>query len=97
MSAGIPEDVAALIFALTEAETVVTLVNLNKTEAPTVIVQGGAYGEHRIESVAIGPKTTSINSASLTVILDPGAGERLTLRMKRYANPPTIQHPYHPI
>jgi hypothetical protein len=74
---------------------VVTLVNLNTTEPRTVVMQGGAYGEHQFESVTIGQKTTPIDSALLTVQLDPGSGERLTLRMKRYANPPTVLQPWH--
>jgi hypothetical protein len=74
---------------------VVTLVNLNTTEPRTVVMQGGAYGEHQFESVTIGQKTTPIDSALLTVQLDPGSGERLSLHMKRYANAPTVLHPWH--
>jgi hypothetical protein len=93
--AGVPEDVGALVSQLSDRETVVTLVNLNNTEPRTVMVQGGAYGEHRLESVTIGGKTTRIDSGLLTVQLNPGCGERLTLRMRRYANPPTVLHPWH--
>jgi len=74
---------------------VVTLVNLNKTEPRTLVMQGGAYGEHELESVTLGQKTTPINSPLLTVQLNPGCGQRLTLQMKRYANPPTVLHPWH--
>ena len=49
--AGLPEDVAALVSEMTATSTRVTLVNLNQASARTVVVQGGAYGEHRIESV----------------------------------------------
>ncbi len=93
--AGIPEDVGALVSRLSDRETVVTLVNLNTTEPRTLVVQGGAYGEHQLESVTIGEKTTRIGSALLTVKLNAGSGEHLTLRMKRYANPPTVLHPWH--
>jgi hypothetical protein len=93
--AGVPEDVGALVSQLTDGETVVTLVNLNNTEPRTLVMQGGAYGEHQFESVTIGEKTTRIDSALLTVQLNPGGGGRLTLRMKRYANPPTVLHPWH--
>jgi hypothetical protein len=92
--AGVPEDVAALVSRLSDRETDVTLVNLNKTEPRTVVMQGGGYGEHQLERVTIGEKTTRIGSALLTVQLDPGTGARLTLRMKRYANPPTVLHPW---
>ena len=93
--AGVPEDVGVLVSQLGVGETVVTLVNLNNTEPRTLVIQGGAYGEHQLESVTSGQKTTRINSALLTVQLNPGSGERLTLRMKRYANPPTVLHPWH--
>jgi len=92
--AGVPEDVAALVSRLADRETEVTLVNLNKMEPRTVVVQGGAYGEHQFESVTIGGKTTRIDSALFDVQLDPGSGARLTLRMKRYANGPTVLHPW---
>lgn len=59
-----------------------------------MVVQGGAYGEHQLESVTIGEKTVRIGSALLTVRLDPGSGALLTLRMKRYVNPPSVLHPW---
>ena len=93
--AGVPEDVGALVSQLSDSQTVVTLVNLNNTEPRTLMMQGGAYGEHQFESVTIGEKTTRIDSALLSVQLNPGSGERLTLRMNRYANPPTVLHPWH--
>jgi hypothetical protein len=92
--AGVPEDVGALVSHLTDDETVVTLVNLSRKEPRTLVLQGGAYGEHQFKSVTIGTKTTRINSALLTVELKSGSGERLTLHMKRYANPPTALHPW---
>src|SRR5262245_60735054 len=49
--AGLPEDVAALISELADTTTTLTLINLNPTNARTVVVQGGAYGEHQIDSV----------------------------------------------
>jgi hypothetical protein len=93
--AGVPEDVAALVSALSDTRTSVTLVNLSPTQARTVIVQGGGYGEHQLVSVSRGGKTTPINSPLLTVRLAPGAGETLDLEMKRYVNTPTVLHPWH--
>jgi hypothetical protein len=93
--AGAPEDVGALVSEMTDKTTVVTLVNISGTESRTVIVQGGAYGEHQLESVTTGGKTTRINSPLVTVQLAPGCGQTLTLQVKRYANPPTVLHPWH--
>ena len=94
--AGVPEGVAALVSEITDTKTVVTLLNLDNAESRTVIVQGGVYGEHQLQNVTIEGKTTPIDSAWLTVRLNPGSGQRLTLQMKRYTNPPTVLHPWHP-
>ena len=93
--AGVPEDVAALVSELSDARTVVTLINLSASRPRTVIVQGGGYGEHQLVSVARGGTATPIDSPLLTVRLDPGCGQTLTLTMRRYANRPTILHPWH--
>ena len=93
--AGVPEDVAALVSSMTDTQTVLTLVNLHKTESRTVIIQGGAYGEHQLENVTLSGKTTVINSPLLTVELRPACGEKVVLQMKRYTNAPTSLHPWH--
>jgi hypothetical protein len=91
--AGLPESVAALVSEMTDTQTVVTLVNVDKASARTVVVQGGAYGEHRIESVQTGGKTVPVNGRSFTVRLAAGAGARLVLRMRRYSEQPTESFP----
>ena len=92
--AGVPEDVGALVSEVSDARTVVTLVNLNPSERRTVIVQGGAYGEHEWVTVTTGGKMVRIGSPLLTVQLSAGSGATLTLDMKRYVNTPTVKHPW---
>lgn len=93
--AGIPPDVAALVEKLGEDETVVTLVNTNQVSARTVTVQGGAYAEHQILSAAVGEGASApVDSSAFTLKLAPGAGTRLTFRMKRYTNAPTLSFPW---
>lgn len=92
--AGIPQDVGALVSELGDTRTVVTLVNLSKTEPRTVIVQGGAYGEHQINAVVSGDTAIPVNGPFFTVELAPGTGQKLTLEMKRYANSPTVKFPW---
>jgi hypothetical protein len=92
--AGVPPEVAALVSKMSADSTTVTLVNLNPGEARTVIVQGGAYGEHRFTSVTRAGKTERINHRTFTVRLEPGAGETLTLALRRYVEPPTITLPW---
>lgn len=92
--AGIPEDVAALVEELGPDHTVVSLVNLNPVEARTVVVQGGAYAEHQLISAECGGKDFPLDADSATFMLSPGAGSRIKLRMRRYANPPTFAFPW---
>jgi hypothetical protein len=93
--AGVPPDVAALISEMSDTQATVTLINLNRSMPRTVIVQGGAYGEHQLVSVTGDGRTTPVGSPLLTVRLDPGSGQRLVLTMKRYVNTPTAKHPWH--
>ena len=44
---GLPEDVGALVEELTSNRTVVRLINLNTNEPRELVVQAGAFGEHR--------------------------------------------------
>jgi hypothetical protein len=92
--AGLPDDVAALVSQLGDARTTVTLVNLNQAQRRTVIVQGGAYGEHRLVSVKNGITTMQVDAPVLTVEIEPGCAATLELQMQRYANDPTIKHPW---
>jgi hypothetical protein len=73
----------------------VSLVNLG-SRPRTVIVQGGAYGEHRIDAVTMHGMTRTIGGRDITVRLAPGCGARLTLAMTRYANRPTLAFPWDP-
>ncbi|HEU0161039.1 MAG TPA: hypothetical protein VFQ69_01425 [Rhizomicrobium sp.] len=91
---GIPPDVAALVDGWSADSVTVTLVNLNPVTARSLIVQGGAYGEHQITSVSDGTATTTVNAAHFPVRLAPGAGARLTIRMRRFANDPTLAFPW---
>src|SRR4030095_15391703 len=92
--AGVPADVGALVSELRDDRTIVTLVNVSQTTARTVVVQGGGDGEDQILSAEVNGKTTPINARDFTVQLAPGAGAKLTLAMRRYANPPTAKFPW---
>ncbi|MBI2690311.1 MAG: hypothetical protein HYX27_28725 [Acidobacteria bacterium] len=91
---GLPEDVAALVEGFTADSVSVRLVNVNHVTPRVVAVQAGAYGEHQIVSATVGGKTVNVNGPVLTVKLGPGAGDRLELKVKRYANEPTLQQPW---
>ena len=92
--AGLPQDVAALVDSWGPDSLTLTLVNVSPSVARSVIVQGGAYGEHQIVSVTDGKDTTPVDASSFPVRLAPGAGAKLTLKMKRFANDPTLSFPW---
>jgi hypothetical protein len=94
--AGLPEHVGALVERMTEGDVTVRLVNLDPVEPKTVIVQGGAYAEHQIGNIQVEGSAAPIpvDDTNFAVRLAPGAGTRLTLGLKRYANQPTLAYPW---
>ena len=92
--AGVPDDVAALVDRLTDTQTGITLVNLNPVAGHSVVVQGGAYGEHQFADVIMDGQKRTIDAPSFTVDLAPGSGARLVLTTHRYGNSPTIKFPW---
>lgn len=91
---GLPPDVGALVESLEADATTLDLVNLDPTTAHTMVVQAGGYGEHTFASISQNGNTTPVNQPLVTVRLAPGAGSRLVIAMKRYANPPTLAQPW---
>jgi len=92
---GIPRDCAALVEKMTDERATLVLVNLSAEKAHTVLVQTGAYAEHQCLSVRPeGGEAVEVNDTLFAVELAPGAGKRLTVRMKRYANTPTVRLPW---
>ena len=67
-----------------------TLVNTSAGEARDVNVQAGAYGEHQFLTV----NGEAVNDSSVRLHLAPGAGGRLTCKVKRFANAPTLRLPW---
>ena len=92
--AGLPSDVAALVHELGDESVAVTLVNLNQAEPREVLVQAGGYAEHRFTSVDGVAVADGLDASTLPVRLAPGAGQRLTLGMRRYAALPDLSFPW---
>ena len=91
---GLPPDVGALVEKFTADTVTVQLVNVSTVDSREVDVQAGAYGEHQILSATVGGKTIPVNGPVLSVRLAPGAGDRVELRVQRYANEPTLRQPW---
>ena len=92
--AGLPAGVAALVEKIGPGDMVLTLVNTNPVDPRKVIVRMGAYGEHQCVSVTIGGKTVKVDDRQFTVELAPGAGDTLTIAMRRYVNQPALALPW---
>jgi hypothetical protein len=92
--AGLPRHVAALVEKIRPDDVVVTLVNTDQVYAHQVIVQTGAYGEHQCTEVVVGGRTVRVDGRHFEVELAAGAGETLTVGMKRYANQPQLALPW---
>ena len=62
----------------------------------TLIVQAGAFGEHKftkIQDINAKNKICSVNSKAVKMILKPGRHLRLKLGYKRYCNNPSYNQP----
>jgi len=92
--AGLPPDVGALVEKLGADSATLTLVNLSPISARTVVVQAGAYGEHKFDTAVLAGKTTALDAPLATVRLEPGCGARIEFRMARYRNQPSLAHPW---
>jgi hypothetical protein len=98
---GLPEDVAALVERIEPEHTVFRLVNLSALSTRTVIVQAGAYGEHRFTQIIIPgqesgvkEKKMEVNGSAFVVELPPARSITLDAGMQRFANTPSYAFPW---
>jgi len=100
---GLPAEVAALVTRIEKDWVEIELSNLNLFESRKLIIQGGTYGEHQIESIeyeALADDRTEIrmeqkiDARALAVELAPGAGSSIRLYLQRYANKPSYRFPW---
>jgi hypothetical protein len=92
--AGLSQDVAALVEKITADGVELTVVNTSSVHPRRLQVQTGAYGEHQAVAVTANGRTVPINAPYFELRLAPGAGEKLTLKMNRYVNDPTLAFPW---
>lgn len=84
-----------MVDRLTADEVAVTLVNTNQLASREIVIQAGGYAEHQFSSVSQDSgQSQAVNSNQLAVKLAPGAGGRFVIKMKRYANQPTMTFPW---
>ena len=88
---GLPDQVGALVDRIGPSEVRVQLVNLDSLRSRRVVVQAGAYGEHRFTVVRSEDGHARIGGNRFEVRLAPGAGGTLEIGMDLFANRPQIR------
>jgi hypothetical protein len=95
---GLPQDVAAIVTRIESDWIEVEVVNLSVHETRQLIIQAGAYGEHRFRSVAhqhrTGQSSVRLNAPAFAVDLAPGSGSTLKIQIERYVNKPSYDQPW---
>lgn len=94
---GLPADVGALVDRLDAQSVDVELVNTNAFESRSLIVQAGAFGEHRFSELRRlddqDAPSQAVNDKWLRVELPPSSSLKLRLGMDRYVNQPSYEQP----
>ncbi|PIX42614.1 MAG: hypothetical protein COZ56_08965 [Armatimonadetes bacterium CG_4_8_14_3_um_filter_58_9] len=97
---GLPEHVAAMVLTVNPDNVVLMLVNCDPVQPHEVILQAGAFGEHRFTEVfPIGEDRpvnlkSFVNGPHVQVQLHPASQVLLRAKMDRFANKPTYAFPW---
>ena len=96
--AGLPADVAALVSAVDRGGIDLTLANTHPHEERRLIVQAGAFAEHRftraVHTVDGADRVTEVNGEYVEFALGPGTVLDVRLGMERYCRQPSYQEPW---
>ncbi|NLV74916.1 MAG: hypothetical protein GXY52_09610 [Chloroflexi bacterium] len=93
---GLPPDVGALVTGLDGSSIRVRIANISTLEPRELLIQAGAFGEHRFTSVqdlAAGESAPQDAGKYVRVRLAPGGQVELQLNMQRYVNKPSYEQP----
>lgn len=103
---GLPGDVAALVEGIEAKKVSLHLLNLNPTEEKRLLIQAGAFGEHRFTEIEHGRAIVSqnndnigaqtkmeVNGKYVTIILPPSRSIHLELGIDRFVNEPSYAFP----
>ncbi len=88
---GLPDGVAALVEKLAPDSVRFRLVNLDPVDSRRVVVQAGAYGEHRFTEARAGAVESRVNANRFEVQLGPGSGGVMEVGMQLFANRPSFR------
>jgi len=97
---GLPPDVSALIDEICPDGIRLTLVNIHPMASRRVLIQAGAFGEHRFTTVSyrqageVSSAVVDVNGDYLQVELNPGTILEMNIGMKRFCNRPSYRQPW---
>ncbi|HIQ20151.1 MAG TPA: hypothetical protein EYH34_02780 [Planctomycetes bacterium] len=91
---GLPPDTAILVDRLGGESLSLVAVNLHPGQPREVILQAGAFGEHRFVEARHRGQVLAVNDSCLTLRLSPGAVGRVDLALERFAAPPRYAFPW---
>ena len=88
---GVPDQVAALVDRIDRGGVRLRLVNLDPLAPRRIVVQAGAYGEHRFTSVRSDVEVIRVEANRFEVLLGGGAGGTLEIDMDLFVNQPRFR------
>ena len=92
-SPGLPADVGALVREIGPEHASLTLSNLSPLHERRLLIQAGAFGEHRFTEAVSTAGRHDVNGGFVRVNLPPGCSLDLRLGMRRYAQSPGYRKP----
>ena len=96
---GLPADIGAIVDSLTATTIGMKIANTSTTTSRSLVVQAGAFGEHRFVSVVVelesgASEQYEIGSKWFEINLGAQAGATLTFTVERYVNTPSYETPF---
>ncbi len=92
--AGLPEDMAALVTEMTDDMTALTIVNTGMVFDRDIVIQGGGYGEHQINSITVNGESKKVDQSYLRLKVPAHSSITIQMQMSRYKNSPTLLFPW---
>ncbi len=96
---GLPKNIAALVTSISKESVGIDLINLDPVLERSVLIQAGAFGEHRFTSATWKDLDEEVLARTLTdkyvvIIMPPSTQISLELGIDRFVNDPSYRFPW---
>ncbi len=96
---GLPQNIAALVTSISKESLGIDLINLDPVLERSVLIQAGAFGEHRFTSATWKGLDQEVQARTLTdkyviIIMPPSTQISLELGIDRFVNDPSYRFPW---